>query len=1278
MPSLISVKGLNTFDSELSLAEGTLKEATNVVVDRKNTARPRRGFKDYGDTLPLDADRVKQILGYKGLILRHFNETIQFDDGTGTFSDFAGSYSELETGLRIKFRELNGNLYFTTSDGIKRISAKTTDDFTTDAGFIENAGAPKALDMKGKVLYDIAGFLPASSKVAYRVVWGKNDSNSNLLLGAVGSRLIITNTSDDVTVVEKSTIDTAGSTGAGLDGTYFLITGGTGNQYFAWYNNDASGTEPIAFDTIGKTAIEINVLTASTVSEIATFTASALSQKADFDITYSGGTILTITNTSGDATEDIVDGDTPTGLTFAIVEQGQVISGLSARVNLTITVPADVNTTDYFYQVYRTGVFTTSTGVDLIDIDPGDEMNLILESGITDAQITAGEINVDDETSESFREAGALLYTNPQSGDGILQSNEKPPIAKDIASFRNSMFYANTKSVHRLTVNLLSVSGLTSGTTKLVIANSTATREYSFVGVAQEQSFDTVADVAESLDGKYFTVSDSNDEIDFYVWYTTKTDEASDPQVTDRLGIKVQIDTNDSANTVATLTASALDATPYFSATANTNTVDVVWASAGNVVGDITDVDTTFTVSAPSIEGDGEEADTAAGGDVLRSTLLSVGQSIDETARSLVNIINRDSNGIVYAYYLSGPDSLPGIISIESRELTDAAFYMAVNETGAQGMFSPEMDLRQETATDTIIGNPGNINITGHGYVTGDEVFVYGFVTTDSMYGVQTVTRIDDDNFTIPVDVQAVTDGAGFVFETGTPSDNEEKPNRLFYSKTSQPEAVPLLNFIDIGPKDKAIERIIELRDNLYVFKEDGVYIVTGTSIPFQTRLIDSSANITAPDSAAVLNNQIYFLSTQGIATASDAGITIISKPIENLILDATRVGSSYQTTSFGIGYENDRSYLIWMPTDLTDTVATQCFRYSTHNGYWTKWDLTNNCGVVSPLDDKLYLGATDRNSIVQERKTGDRTDYTDREFELTVPSLAVDGNDLEISSATNGAKGDVLVQYQYLAGSQFNRLLKKLDIDVGLDDTDYFTSLEVISGSTIWNHFSSLVDKLNADDDSATTYVYSGTTDFETLQTEYNTVVAQLTLASSDPNFNYDINVSSGITEQESIILSVNKTTNTFTLAFQVPFLEGPITLFTGYECIVEWAPQHFGDASTYKQVKEGSILFDANNFHSATIEFASDRSKNFEGTEFPGKGTGAFGGSKFGNTTFGGEGTDEGIRTIVPRDKQRCRYMSCRFVHTNAREEFNLLGITMTPRQYSTKAYRSGANSV
>ena len=114
MPSLLKAKGLFTFTNELQVPEGSLEVADNVIIDEDWVIQPRRGFVEYGDELPSETDRVKQLLVYKERILRHYNDVLEFDDGTGVFNAFDGVYDETETGLRIKGKEIK------SIEGIKK------------------------------------------------------------------------------------------------------------------------------------------------------------------------------------------------------------------------------------------------------------------------------------------------------------------------------------------------------------------------------------------------------------------------------------------------------------------------------------------------------------------------------------------------------------------------------------------------------------------------------------------------------------------------------------------------------------------------------------------------------------------------------------------------------------------------------------------------------------------------------------------------------------------------------------------------------------------------------------------------------------------------------------------------------------------------------------------------------------------------------------------------------------------------------------------------------
>ena len=149
MPSqtvILNAAGLITSPNELSRDDGALIEASNILIRRDGIIEQRRGFNLYGTQLPEINERVKQLTTYRNRILRHYSNKLAFDsNGQGTFLDFAGTVLETEPGLRIKFVESNGNLYFTTADGVKKISARTADDFSTVDGFVTSAGAVKAV-----------------------------------------------------------------------------------------------------------------------------------------------------------------------------------------------------------------------------------------------------------------------------------------------------------------------------------------------------------------------------------------------------------------------------------------------------------------------------------------------------------------------------------------------------------------------------------------------------------------------------------------------------------------------------------------------------------------------------------------------------------------------------------------------------------------------------------------------------------------------------------------------------------------------------------------------------------------------------------------------------------------------------------------------------------------------------------------------------------------------------------------------------------------------------
>lgn len=564
-------------------------------------------------------------------------------------------------------------------------------------------------------------------------------------------------------------------------------------------------------------------------------------------------------------------------------------SGSEKSVSLVVTIPSGV-TTSWFVQIYRSAQVDNSAST----TEPSDEMQLVYEANPSSGEVSAGSMTISDITPDSLK--GATLYTSA-SQEGLANGNEQPPLAKDIAVFKNHTFYGNTTSKHRYYSTLLAVGGSNG-----IVFNDTIT-----VGG---------------------------------ITYTAKlTENASSAQFATQAFTFVDADVSVGADTI-TLTAHGM-----------ANDTAVTLTSSGTLPGGFSSGTTYYVVStaantfqlSATVGGAAVNITSAAGGGTHRATTGSgsAAQNIRDTAVSLSRVINRYSSSTVYAYYLSGTSDLPGKLLYEERSIGGASF--AATSTRA-ACWSPDLPTSGTTESST----------------------------------------------------------------------NDAYTNGVYFSKQNQPEAVPLTQFFQVGSKDKAILRIVPLRDSLFVLKEDGIYRITGDSASsFAVSLLDSSTRLLAPESCAVLSNQIYCLTDQGVVTVSETGVSVISRAIEQDLLALISASlDNVKSYSFGVSYETERKYLLWTISNSGDSYATQCFVYNTFTNTWVLWDLAKRCGVVSPVDDKLYLGEAASEYVNQERKTRTYTDYADYLSTLTITNVSSDKLTLTLSSGSDTlAAGDVLYQ---------------------------------------------------------------------------------------------------------------------------------------------------------------------------------------------------------------------------------------------------------------------------
>ena len=347
------------------------------------------------------------------------------------------------------------------------------------------------------------------------------------------------------------------------------------------------------------------------------------------------------------------------------------------------------------------------------------------------------------------------------------------------------------------------------------------------------------------------------------------------------------------------------------------------------------------------------------------------------TAPGLSNGDTITINGIIYTASTAGETPLSGIFQLFSSGSSASA---QIADTARS--LVKVINLRQSTISAYYISGfgdlPGKIYIQANDYST-SEFFV-------------TSTRTTCWN---PVLSSSGTNNA---------SNNDENPNRIYFSKIQQPEAVPLLNYVEAGSRGNEILRIIPLRDSVFVLKSDGVYRIIGED-PSSLRisLFDNTVALLSLESAVEINNQIYCYTDQGITAISDNGVQVLSRPIEDQI-QQIEIISNFFTSSFGVSYEVDRKYIFYCKAVETDSYPTEAYVYNFFTNAWTKYLNDRSCGIV--FNDRLYMGGTD-GFIYRERKALNSSDYVDDSYAITINSIS--GNILTLASATNIAINQII-----------------------------------------------------------------------------------------------------------------------------------------------------------------------------------------------------------------------------------------------------------------------------
>lgn len=494
-------------------------------------------------------------------------------------------------------------------------------------------------------------------------------------------------------------------------------------------------------------------------------------------------------------------------------------------------------------------------------------------------------------------------------------------------------------------------------------------------------------------------------------------------------------------------------------------------------------------------------------------------------------------------------------------------------------------------------------------------------------------------------------------------------PNGLACSKFLEPESVPLSYRWPVGSKDAAILRILPLRDSLFVLKEDGVYRFWGTDpTNFQAALLDSTANCIAPDSACVLNNMIFALTTQGVVTISETGVTIMSRSIEGDILGLLQINPSVLSLhAFGFGAESQRAYYLYLPTASTDVAPTQYYRYNTITNNWTRGLLAKSCGGVNPVDDLVYLGGAAHKYLDVERKTKTIYDYSD--YVDTETISVVSNKTVTMTNASTYAVGQIIAQFPAFvtraiatgAGGGFNETTNEITFNANGYLTGTKIGLSISGGS------------LPAGLSARTYWVIRMTANVFKLADTYDLAIAGTPIDFTDTGSNAQ---TATFTPSNSIIWGTIAAVGTTTLdvAYKCQFTLSTALVLAPIATSMKWVPTTFSNPGINKQVREIAIMFLADFYGSAEVSFATDASPSVLYETILGSYPAPWGNFPWGSAPYGGVLRRRPVRVMVPRVHQRASFLSVGFEHDVAFSPWAIQGISIVGNNLSEKIWHQG----
>lgn len=220
----------------------------------------------------------------------------------------------------------------------------------------------------------------------------------------------------------------------------------------------------------------------------------------------------------------------------------------------------------------------------------------------------------------------------------------------------------------------------------------------------------------------------------------------------------------------------------------------------------------------------------------------------------------------------------------------------------------------------------------------------------------------------------------------------QSQSNGLAISKIQQGDAVPVSNYLNVGPNSATILAMVALREALYIFTDVGLYWLRGnTPSDFSLDLLDPTFRLWGQRGVVNMGDRLYAWGREGIAEITSSGTRYIDAPIRSFVQSIeqdlgydTGRGAPYICDYFALGYRSARRVMFFYPGANTSRGCNQALCWNAATETWSTFNTYADlsCAAVRTTDELAFHGDWNNTGadghLFIDRNAGTLADYND------------------------------------------------------------------------------------------------------------------------------------------------------------------------------------------------------------------------------------------------------------------------------------------------------------